>query len=134
MKLFGLLLLLVALGGAHEPALGRDTMVGIIYSIKQGRAGKVKGEDLRITFLAVEEDSRCPKGAECVREGNARVRLMARNSKGACAEFVMNTNGPPSEYEFGKYKITLAGLFPYPVAGEQPRDYIVAFTIAKAKK
>jgi len=135
MRFLRLSLTAVALCGALAPVSGRDTIIGPLYSLRLGKEGKIKGEDLRLTFLAVEEDSRCPKDVECISEGNARVRLMARNSKGACAEFVMNTNAATKEYVFGKYRIWLNGLFPQPTAGEsKPRAYEVVLSIEKMKK
>jgi hypothetical protein len=134
-KFLKLLLPVVALCGALAPASGRDTIAGPVVPVRQGEEWKVRGEDLRITFLAVEEDSRCPEGVHCIHAGNARVRVMARNSKGACAEFVINSDVAPKEQGFGKYKIRMAGLWPRPTAAEpRPRSYRAAFEIEKVKK
>ena len=96
-----------------EPAQGRDARVKDGIFIKRGKEAKVEGEDLKIAFVSVAEDSRCPEGATCVWAGNARVHLVARNSKDECAEFDLNTHLQPVEYDFGKYKIRLAQLAPH---------------------
>ncbi|HEY9282075.1 MAG TPA: hypothetical protein VIP46_01350 [Pyrinomonadaceae bacterium] len=124
MKFLRLSLLAASLCVAPAPAPGRDTVVaGPMFTVKQGRELKIKGADLRITFLAVEEDSRCPKDVECIQAGNARVRLLARNSKGARARFVLNTDilRGARRYEFGKYGIELIRLSPQPTAGAPKR-------------
>ena len=44
------------------------------FTIRYGHSVTLARENLAITFKSVLEDSRCPTGAECVWEGNARVR------------------------------------------------------------
>lgn len=104
--------------------------------IKIGQEKKIEGGDLRVAFDRVAEDSRCPEGAQCIWEGNARVRLVARNSKGECAEFDLNTGVQPVEHQFGEYTIRLAGLSPHPsVKGElRPSDYRATIVVSKLKK
>jgi hypothetical protein len=116
-----------------EPAKERGARVegGII--VKQGKEVKVEGEDLRIAFVSVTDDSRCPEGATCIWAGNGRVHLTARNSKGECVEFDLNTTLNPVEYKFGKYKIKLAQLSPYPSIKHAPKpdEYVATLIITK---
>ena len=135
MRFLILLLPVAVVCGSLAPASGRDTIAGPVVSVGQGQEWKVRGEDLRITFLAVEEDSRCPVGVQCIRKGNARVRLRARNSKGARATFVINTEVAPKAYTFGKYEIKLDGLFPRPTAARpRPRSYRAVFGVEKVNE
>ncbi|HEX8160719.1 MAG TPA: hypothetical protein VF538_02380 [Pyrinomonadaceae bacterium] len=103
--------------------------------VRQGRERKVEGADLRIALLSVGEDSRCPVGATCVWAGNAKVRLSARNSKGECAEFELNTNLQPAAYDFGGYTLALADLSPRPSTKGvmKPRGYTATVTVTKNK-
>jgi hypothetical protein len=119
------------------PAQERDARVKDGIFIKQGKEAKVGGEDLKIAFVSVAEDSRCPEGATCVWAGNARVHLTARNSKDECAEFDLNTHLQPVEYDFGKYKIRLAQLAPHPSIHHglpKPGEYIATLAVTKNKK
>lgn len=134
MRFLRLLLLGVVVCGAPAPARGRDTIVAPNFIVKRG--GQVKYRDLRVTFLAVEEDSRCPKDVACIQAGNARVRLRARDSKGARVTFVLNTDLSPKEYKFGRYVIGLSGLGPHPTSGgrQKSRAYEASLTILKVDK
>lgn len=134
MRLLRLLLAAVFVCCALAPARGRDTIVAPGFTVKRGR--QVEYRELRVTFLAVEEDSRCPEDVACIQAGNARVRLRARNSKGARVTFVLNTNASPREYKFGRYVIALKDLRPLPSAsGEQrARAYEASLTIFEVNK
>ena len=136
MRVLKLLSLALILCAAPLPSSGGEGRVRNGLEIKQGKERKVEGEDLWIAFLSVAEDSRCPDGAKCIWEGNARIRLSVRNSKDECAEFELNTNVKPAEFEFGKYRIALANLWPYPsIKGElRPREYTATLAVTKAEK
>lgn len=120
-----------------EPAQQRDARVKDGILIKQGKEAKVDGEDLKISFVSVADDSRCPEGATCVWAGNARAHFVARNSKDECAEFDLNTHLQPVEYDFGKYKISLAQLAPHPsIHHGLPKqgEYTATLAVTKNKK
>ncbi|HVG28283.1 MAG TPA: hypothetical protein VM864_01050 [Pyrinomonadaceae bacterium] len=135
MKYARLLPLLLIVCAPVSLSQERDARVEDGVAIRQGRDVKIKGEDLKIAFLSVAEDSRCPDGVKCVWAGNAKVRLSVRNSKDECAEFELNTNLEPAVYDFGKYQISLAHLSPYPsVNGElKPRSYTATVVVTKSK-
>jgi hypothetical protein len=107
-----------------------------VVVVRVGAEAKVGRNDLKIKVMAVEEDSRCPKDVQCVRAGNARVRLRARNSKGDRDVFALNTNDQPREIEFGRYRIELTDLRPYPTTagGPSPRRYRAELTVTKLKR
>ena len=120
---------------AVKPAQQRDARVKDGIFIKEGKEAKVEGEDLKIGFVPVADDSRCPEGATCVWAGNARAHFVARNSKDECVEFDLNTNLKPLEYDFGKYKIRLAQLAPHPsIHHGLPKQGEYTATLAVTKK
>ena len=61
--------------GAPEPALGRP------FDVKAAEVATIQG--LHITFEGVSDDSRCPRGAQCVWAGDATVAVTLRPPKGA---------------------------------------------------
>lgn len=130
LKLSSLILILCVAAFAGGEGRARDGV-----EVRQGKERKVEGSDLKITFLAVTEDSRCPDGVKCIWAGNAKVRLSVRNSKDECVEFELNTNLEPTVYDFGKYHLRLANLSPYPsIKGEmKPRDYTATVEVTKTK-
>ena len=80
------------------------------FSFKMGERVVVEGTRLKIRFLDVVDDSRCPEHATCVWAGNAEVKLKIGDSR----SISVNTGIAPKEVEVGDYKIKLNGLSPYP--------------------
>lgn len=72
---------------------------------------------LAVKFVAVVEDSRCPKDAVCVWAGNAKIKLEVRKGRGAWKSVELNTNAGPSAATIDGYEIKLVGLDPYPGSG-----------------
>ena len=134
-----LLILLVSVAAAQkssDPAKERDARAKDGFVVKVGEELKIEREGLRIAFVSVKEDSRCPEGATCVWAGNARAHVSARDEKGNCEEFDLNTNLTPNEHDFGKYKISLAQLTPHPSIHHQPKadEYVATFVVTKEVK
>ena len=72
---------------------------------------------LSVKFLRVAEDSRCPKGEQCIRAGNARVELEVRSGAEPERSIVLNTTEGETEAEVGRRVLRLDGLAPVPVSG-----------------
>ncbi len=129
-------LLLVVTLAALAPAQQRDARAKG-FLVKPGKEIRIKGEDLVIGFVSVTQDSRCPEGALCMWPGNARAHMTARNSKGDSAEFDLNTNLDPIEYDFGGYTISLGRLTPVPSIHDglpKQEDYEATIVVAKKSK
>jgi len=116
--------------GALDVRLGRE------FKLKPGRQVTVKGTKLRIRFVAVENDSRCPSDVTCVWAGNAAVQLQlgtGRDSK----TVTLNTSMSPSfagETEYRGYKVKLVDLSPYPRSDRKiaRRDHTATLLVSKA--
>ena len=74
--------------------------------------------EISVTFEAVTEDSRCPRGVQCVWQGNASVRL-ALESGDETEVVILGTALEPRRASFAGYTLGLRDLAPYPVS-EQP--------------
>lgn len=75
---------------------------------------KKQGWDVAVRFDSLITDSRCPKGANCIWEGNAEVAITATTSK-KVTPFQLNTNTTmQTTVDFETYKITLIDVTPYP--------------------
>ena len=115
--------------GARNGRLGRE------FNLKVGERVTIKGTKLRIRFVAVENDSRCPSDVTCVWAGNAAVRLelgSGRSSK----MVTLNTSNSPSfvgEIEYQGYKVKLVGVSPYPRSDKKiaKRDYRATLLVSK---
>ena len=97
---------------------GQTARVGREFELKAGRAVTLDGGALRVSFVRVSSDSRCPVDVECVWAGNAEVLLEVGGSRGRGKKSLrLNTNASPErpgEARYGRYILKLTGLAPRP--------------------
>ena len=123
-----LVLLTVACGGTRAK-LGQE------FSLHVGESASIEGEELIIKFVKVAEDSRCPKGAECVWAGRVTCAVEI-TYRGVVYEVTLIppglTDWPPGE-SLDKYDITYY-VEPYPEIGKKiaEDEYLLMMTITKS--
>lgn len=92
------------------------------FSLKPGQSAVLASSDLRIGFDGVVADSRCPKGEQCVRAGEARVKVWLQRGPGPrqAVELV----GPLARAQWQGaaplamgHQLGFVDLAPYPVSG-----------------
>jgi hypothetical protein len=90
-------------------------------------------DGLRLEFIGVKEDSRCPAGARCVHAGRARIELVASKPGAAEQRFELSLPGA-AETRLG-YSLTLIELDASPLPGRpaQPDDYVATIAIAPVR-
>jgi hypothetical protein len=96
----------------EDPPLWNDYKLGLGETVNLA-------ESVAIEFQAVEEDTRCPIGTQCLTEGNARVRVKAITPRGAT---ILKLNTDPAlagTALFDYYGIELRKLEPYPTINPQ---------------
>jgi len=116
-------------GAAQTVRLERE------FKLRPGQQASVKGTKLRITFMSVKDDSRCPKDVTCVWAGNATVRLWVTNGRSS-KSLTLNTAKSQSlsnEVVYQGYKITLVDLSPYPHSKHKiaKSDYRATLLVSK---
>ena len=86
---------------------------------------------LNISFIAVENDSRCPIGAQCVWAGEATVQLNISSTTMLEQKISLKTNNQP--VEFDGYLVTLIDLSPVPTMDEETNsnDYRATLSVSK---
>ncbi len=113
-----------------------DTVrLGREFKLKAGRQVTVRGTKLRIRFVTVENDSRCPSDVKCVWAGNAAVQLQLGTGSGS-KTVTLNTSKSTSfagETEYRGYKVKLVDLSPYPRSDRNisRRDYTATLLVSK---
>lgn len=99
-----ILTILVTLAAVIGVAAQHSTKV----SLRAGDQRTVK--HLKIHFLDVTDDSRCPEGTTCVWAGNAKVKLTLSVGRKKAEEFDLNSNTQPTAIEYGGYRIAYVSL------------------------
>jgi len=127
---FAILLLPAACAPA---AVVNQVDLGKEFQLSVNQTATIKNENMKVTFLQVTEDSRCPTGVQCVWEGRATslVRVVTKNT----ADLKLSEPGltaSPYQYTFGDYTIFFH-LQPYPEAGKQiaAGQYRLVMSISK---
>lgn len=126
-SIVGLLLLVVVAG--VMPAFAKrhhDIKVAINKEVA------AKG-GLKIRFVDMIEDSRCPSDAQCIWAGNAKIKVQISRVGEKAETFELNTGAEPQSVVVAGYEIKLIGLTPEPASNIRIRKdgYVATFTVIK---
>jgi hypothetical protein len=113
----------------------QSVWVGREFKLKVGEEVFLRKENLKIKFVSVPEDSRCPINVDCFWSGNARVALTYQKNLNQSVNDTLNTNLQPHVSRYLRYRIILKDLEPYPTStGPLPPDeeeYIATILVKK---
>jgi hypothetical protein len=105
------------------------------FKLKVWQRVTLQGSNLRIKFVKVETDSRCPADVKCVWAGNAAIQVEIASGRQSKAVTLSTGRGPAfvSEVRYQGYKVKLVDLSPYPRSGGKtaPGDYAATLLISK---
>jgi hypothetical protein len=112
----GLVLLLVGCGGGAQirAALGQE------FTLAIGQTAEITGENLKIKFLEVVEDSRCPSNVNCIWAGRVSAVVEIKDD-GSPYKMVLTEPGltdTPSQETYQGYLFSFH-VTPYPEAGKK---------------
>jgi hypothetical protein len=105
-------------------------VLGQEVALMPGQTTTVQGEPLSIAFLRVAEDSRCPRGAQCVRAGEAKVELML-TLQDRVENGILSTAAEPRSVSLGPYVVHLVRLDPLPTTAGPPSRYTATLRVEK---
>ena len=94
---------------------------------------------LRIAFVEMVGDSRCPSDAVCMVAGQVQVKVVIAAAGQAQAEVVLTLDdlyaGNVQQVEVGGYSLSLQAVEPYPTTTKstQPDEYRAAFVVEQAE-
>jgi hypothetical protein len=95
-----------------ELALGQQ------LPLSGGQEATISGEDLRVRFTDVLEDSRCPTEVECFWTGQARIAVAVEPAGRAGTTVTFNTNPAPGQNvqtaDVDGFTVELKSLEPFP--------------------
>lgn len=88
---------------------------------------------LKIRFVSLVEDSRCPADVNCIWAGNAKIKIEVRKYGSATKTFELNTNLADKTARFENYEIMLVSLAPHPRSNIRinQRSYTATLSVTK---
>jgi hypothetical protein len=85
------------------------------FTLRVGQSADVENAALRITFIRVVSDSRCPRDVDCIWAGNAQIEIEIR-ANGAVDTAQLNTFDGTRATSAGNYRIEFLELAPAPLS------------------
>lgn len=127
------LALLAALAAPGDAARPRPVHLDQSFALHAGASARVASEKLEIRFEAVASDSRCPKGAQCIVEGDAIVRITVKKASARTSYELHTSERAAQEASHDGLTIRLLRLDPYPVEGKalDRRDYEATLQVTR---
>ena len=134
MRLAILIVCLVALANCDEKTpTGPTVPLNQEVTLARGQAGVIEGTGIRIQFVAVTGDSRCPADVVCIQGGDAVVHVRSVEG-GNSADYELHT-GDASRAAVTQrgVRIALIQLQPYPFSSRkiEPDDYRATLVVSK---
>ncbi len=116
-------LCVVAVSACDESITGPSAPLDTTFTMAPGEQVSVAGTAVRLQFIGVEGDSRCPADAQCIQGGDAVVRI--RSTRGGTRHDYELHTGSLAPVTHDGVTITLTELAPYPFSARTiaPGDY-----------
>jgi hypothetical protein len=125
------LMIIVGFAGVIEAKVQKKETARVqIHKTKQLRQSKIK-----VQFLELIEDSRCPTDTNCVWAGNAKIRVkLTKNGRTETTE--LDTMGDKKAVHFYGYSIMLTALTPEPASNIRidRNGYVATFEAVKLSR
>ena len=134
MKGAALVLLGIGCGGTSEPVAVLSRVLASPADIMLAIGDEVRVDSLlRVGFLSVPGDSRCPTTVVCIWMGDGAAEISYGIGMGPSFPDTLHTALGRSQATFQGYRITLLELMPYPtIPGTIPPDeYAVRLRIVR---
>ena len=103
------------------------------FTLAPGEIASIEGASVRLQFVRVAEDSRCPADVFCVWAGDAIVRLRAVDADGP-ADYELHTNNSRVRSVIHRdIRVDLVHVQPYPFSNRaiDPSEYRATFTATR---
>jgi len=116
--------------GAANPA-APQVPLDMEITLAPGETAALKDADLRIGFVEVAEDSRCPSDAQCVWAGEVKVRLSLRRGQDEATRQDVREGDAAS---LDAYRVVVVRVLPQPVSTRptRPEDYRTTLKVTPA--
>jgi hypothetical protein len=130
-RLAAILMCLAVNGCGAAPATRMQSVdPGAQFTLAPGAAVSVKNAGIEVRFVAVAEDSRCPRDVTCIWAGQIKVQLEIHGSGKTASQMEILEGGSAVS---GEYQVTLVRVEPQPTSTTRiaPQDYRATLKIDK---
>lgn len=102
-------------------------------SVKIGETKTASTSGIRVNFVEVLEDSRCPEGANCIWAGRARINVTIEAKDANSMTVELSTDGDTQSIKVGNHRVHLVKVEPRPSAEKAPdaKEYSAWFRFEK---
>ena len=124
--------LLLATACSPGSLLGPAVPLDRQFTLAPGQTALVQGTALRVAFVRVSGDSRCPADAFCVQGGDAIVHVRA--TAGTAADHELHTGNQAEAVALHEgFRIELTQLQPYPFSSRTiaPGEYRATLVVTR---
>ena len=102
------------------------------FRLAQGETATITGTRLTVRFAEVVSDSRCPVGVQCIRAGEARVRLELRLGGANPQAVILATEGAePRQASYDAFDLHLVTLEPQPRTNVPRPAYVATLRVVR---
>jgi len=125
--------LLVMTGCDEKSPTGPSVSFNQQVTLAPGQTASVDGTDVRLQFVAVSGDSRCPADALCITGGDALVQVRASGGNTATDYQLHTGNSALASATFGAVRFSLVQLQPYPFSSRTiaPGEYRATLEVTR---
>jgi hypothetical protein len=117
--------------GSAEP---KAVALGESFQLHVGESARIEAESLELGFEEVSGDSRCPKGEQCIWQGDATVRVWLQKASETKERLELHTApNEEGDVSYRGYEVKLIRLDPYPISGKtiERADYQATFEVSR---
>lgn len=133
MKFWKTLAVALAVSACATTPVGTQVRAGLDeeFRLRAGQTAQVGDEGLRVGFVRVTEDSRCPINARCVRAGFARVEVQLSAPRTTARRAILSTLDEPQGASYGAYEIEAVDVQPGREIGKPVPAYEVVLRVRR---
>ena len=133
MRRFLLVFCLLAATACDEKSpVGPSVPLNDRFTLARGELARVEGADVRLQFVEVTGDSRCPADAVCIQGGDAIVHV--RVIDGSTTAYELHTgDSSRAAVLHQQLRVELVQLQPFPFSSRTiaPDEYRATFTVTR---
>ena len=109
---------------------------GAQFQLKVNQTTSLESDSIKVKFLNVTADSRCPSDVTCVWQGEIKIFVNIFKNNQALGDFSLTSRAGDKNLAtqvFDGYSIQVVKVEPYPTSGKKISlsDYVATFVISK---